>query len=175
MVRFNKASLLCIGILFLAACSPAAKPAADSTITATAAAGTTAATDDSQGVRDVNAAWFKAYNAHDATALSVLYADDAVLYMPGMPMARGREAIKAAYQKDLDAMAKAGYMNNMGTTSEAATSGDLGYEANTFTVTDKTGKKIDTGKYVTVFMRKDGKWQITRDIWNSDMPAPAAG
>ena len=47
-------------------------------------------------------------------------------------------------------------------------SGDLAYESNTFTITDKAGKKIDSGKYVTVFARKDGKWVIVRDIWNSD-------
>ena len=89
-------------------------------------------------------------------------------------MAHGRDAIKSAYQKDLDAMAKAGYSNNMGTGSEAGASGDLAWESNTFTVTDKSGKKIDSGKYITVFARKDGKWQIARDIWNSDMPAAPA-
>jgi ketosteroid isomerase-like protein len=34
---------------------------------------------------------------------------------------------------------------------------------------------VDAGKYVTVFQRKDGKWRIIRDIWNSDNPpAPPA-
>ena len=51
---------------------------------------------------------------------------------------------------------------------QTAASGDLAYESNTFTITDKAGKKIDSGKYVTVFARKDGKWVIVRDIWNSD-------
>ena len=51
---------------------------------------------------------------------------------------------------------------------QVAASGDLAYESNTFTITDKAGKKIDSGKYVTVFARKDGKWVIVRDIWNSD-------
>jgi hypothetical protein len=32
---------------------------------------------------------------------------------------------------------------------------------------------VDAGKYITVFQRKDGKWVIIRDTWNSD-GAPAA-
>ena len=55
------------------------------------------------------------------------------------------------------------------TSSEIGASGDVAWESNTFTITDKAGKQIDAGKYVTVFAKKDGKWAIVRDIWNSDM------
>ena len=130
------------------------------------ATGTTAG--DESAIRDLNASWFRIYNTHDAAALAALYADDAVLMMPGAPTVRGRDAIKAAYEKDMAVMAKAGNMNNEGSDSEISASGDLAYESNTFTITDKAGKKIDSGKYVTVFARKDGKWMIVRDIWNSD-------
>jgi hypothetical protein len=51
---------------------------------------------------------------------------------------------------------------------------DLAWEWNTFAVTDNSGKTVDAGKYVTVYRKKDGKWLIIRDIWNSDNPpAPA--
>ncbi|MEO5904706.1 MAG: SgcJ/EcaC family oxidoreductase [Gemmatimonadaceae bacterium] len=170
MHRFSRALLLGVSIA-LAGCNAAAKPAGDTTATAAAAPDMAA---DQQALRDVNAAWFKAYNAHDAAALAALYADDAVLYMPGQAMIRGRDAIKAAYQKDVDASAKASLANNVGSGSEAGASGDLGWETNTFTVTDKSGKKIDSGKYFTMFARKDGKWWIVRDIWNSDAAAPTA-
>ncbi|MEP6509064.1 MAG: SgcJ/EcaC family oxidoreductase [Gemmatimonadales bacterium] len=175
MVRFNSASLLGVSIA-LAGCTAAAKPAADTAATATASS-VAAAPDmaaDQQAIRDVNAAWFKAYNAHDASALAALYADDAVLYMPGQAMIRGRDAIKAAYKKDVDATAKASLLDNVGSGSEVGASGDLGWETNTFWITDKSGKKVDTGKYLTVFARKDGKWWIVRDIWNSDATAPTA-
>jgi len=32
---------------------------------------------------------------------------------------------------------------------------------------------VDAGKYLTVFQRRDEKWMIIRDTWNSDT-APAA-
>ncbi len=175
MYRFNRASLLGVSIA-LAGCNVAAKPAADTTTTGTTPTATTApdVAADQQAIRDINTAWFKAYNAHDAAALAALYADDAVLYMPGQAMIHGRDAIKAAYQKDLDASAKAGLLDNVGSGSEAGASGDLGWETNTFSITDKSGKKIDAGKYFTMFARKDGKWWIVRDIWNSDAAAPTA-
>jgi hypothetical protein len=34
---------------------------------------------------------------------------------------------------------------------------DLGWEWNTFTLTDKSGATIDKGKYVTVFARRNEK------------------
>jgi hypothetical protein len=52
-------------------------------------------------------------------------------------------------------------------------SGDLAYEAGTFSVVDGSGKAVDTGKYLGVFLKKDGKWRYIRDTWNSDH-APAA-
>jgi uncharacterized protein (TIGR02246 family) len=126
--------------------------------------------EDIMAVKAVNAAWFAHYNAHHADSLAALYADDAVLMMPGAAMIRGHDAIQAAYKKDLDATAKAGYTNNQGKQSEITVSGDLGYESNTFNMTDKAGKQVDAGKYVTVFGRKNGKWMIVRDIWNTDSP-----
>lgn len=172
MPGFGRSLAAGLAIVVVAGCTKSEKPPADTA--AAAAASTTSpgsATDDST-VRDLNATWFRVFNAHDAGALAALYADDAVLMVPGSPAARGREAIKAAYQKDMDAMAKSGYLNNQGNDSESAVSGDLAYESNTFNVTDKTGKKIEAGKYVTVFAKRNGKWMIIRDIWNSDtMPA----
>ena len=69
---------------------------------------------------------------------------------------------------------RSGLTDNQGTSGEFGVSGDLGWEWNTFTVTDKSGTVVDTGKYVTVYGKKDGKWFIIRDIWNSDMPPAAA-
>ncbi|MGE5750008.1 MAG: YybH family protein [Gemmatimonas sp.] len=168
MVSLGRSLALGLSVAVVAGCSTAAKPSADTTTVAAAPAATANSAADETAIRDLNASWFKIYNTHDAAALAALYADDAVLMMPGKQAIRGRDAIKAAYQKDMDEMAKAGNMNNQGSDSEAGVSGDVAWESNTFDITDKTGKKIDAGKYVTVFARKDGKWAIIRDIWNSD-------
>ena len=36
------------------------------------------------------------------------------------------------------------------------------------------GKVVGTGKYLSVLRKKNGKWRIIRDIWNSDPAKPAA-
>ena len=168
MINIGRRLALSLSVVVVAGCSTAAKPPADTTAAAAAPAATTNTAADETAIGDLNASGFKIYNTHDAAALAALYADDAVLMMPGSQAVRGRDAIKAAYQKDMDAMAKAGSMNNQGSSSEVGVSGDVAWESNTFNITDKAGKTIDSGKYVTVFARKDGKWAIVRDIWNSD-------
>jgi uncharacterized protein (TIGR02246 family) len=155
------AALVAAGALALAGCAQKAPAPAD-----------TAA--DEAAVRAINPTWFKAYNAGDADAVAALYADDAVLSIPGAPPARGRAAIREAFVKDIAAAANSGTYGQ-GPKSDVAISGDLAYEWNTFTVTDKGGATVDTGKYLTVYARKDGKWAIVRDMWNSDAaPASAA-
>ena len=169
MVRTRRnlaVSLSIAAIAAVTACSKAESPPADAS--ATAAPASMVSAEDVMAVKALNSAWFAHYNAHHADSLASLYADDAVLMLPGSPMIRGRDAIQAAYKKDMDESAKAGYINVQGKQSEISVSGDIGYESNVFTVTDKAGKQLETGKYVTVFGRKNGKWMIVRDIWNMD-------
>ena len=157
MSRFRNAAIVAAGLLALTGCAKNAPSAGD-----------TAA--DEQAIRAINPAWFKAYNAGDVDGVVALYADDAVLNIPGAPAARGRAAIRDAYVTDIAASAAAGVSNSQGANGEFGVSGDLGWEWNTFTVRDKSGTTVDAGKYVTVYGRKNGKWLIIRDIWNSDAP-----
>ena len=165
-----KASIVALTLLAVLGCSkaeaPVVDPAAAMTPPATAAAPASAA--DKEAVHAVIVSWFKAYNARDADAISALYADDAVLSAPGAPSARGAAAIKEAFRKDMAAATKAGIANNAGTSDEIGVSGDLAWEWNTYSAADKSGKVVEKGKYVTVFERRNGKWLIIRDIWNSD-------
>ena len=67
------------------------------------AAGAAVAADtaaDEAAVRALNPSWFKAYNAGDIAGVAALYADDAVLCIPGAPAARGKAAIREALDKD---------------------------------------------------------------------------
>ncbi len=127
---------------------------------------------DEAVIRGINQTWFKAYNAGDVKSIVALYADDAVVNGPGVPAARGQAAISEFFTKDI--AAAAGMSTNPVTPTDVAVSGDLGWEWGTFTLTDKSGSTVDRGKYVTVFAKKDGKWLITRDIWNSDGPMPGS-
>jgi uncharacterized protein (TIGR02246 family) len=158
--QLKKAAVLAAGLLALAGCGQKAPPAPD-------------AAADEAAIRAINPAWFEAYNGGNVDGVVALYADDAVLSIPGAPPSRGIAAIREAYVKDMAAMAAAGLKNNQGPAPEFGVSGDLGWEWNTFSVTDAAGATVDTGKYVTVYGRRDGKWMIIRDIWNSDTPVAA--
>lgn len=129
---------------------------------------------DEQAIRSINPNWFKSYNAGDVDGVVALYADEAVVSAPGAPPARGHAAIREFFTKDIAGSAAAGVTLNSSSATDVAVSGDLSWEWGTFTVTDKSGATIDRGKYVTVCGRKDGKWLIIRDIWNSDGPMQKA-
>ena len=159
MLSFVKVAIAAIGLVVLAGCAKTATPADTA--------------GDETAIRAINPAWFAAHKAGDADGLVALYADDAVLSIPGVPPVRGRAAIREALAKDIADMAAAGLTNNAGASPEFGVSGDLGWEWSTFTVTDKSGATVDAGKYVTVYGRRDGKWLIIRDIWNSDAPVAA--
>jgi len=170
MKLLRNTSIAALTFLALVACSKAEAPVVDTAAAMTPPAAATASTPaaDKEAVQAVNTAWFKAYNAHDVDAISALYADDAVVSAPGKPSARGAAAIKQAFTNDIAAATKAGIANNGGTSADVGVSGDLAWEWNTYSATDKSGKVVDKGKYVTLFERRNGKWVIIRDIWNSD-------
>ena len=173
MVRFTRVSIAVFSIAVLASCTKTTPAASDSGAVVAAAAAPDAAADE-QAIRAINPAWFKAHQSGDVAGLVALYADDAVISAPGAPAARGTEAIRAAFTKEIADMAAAGLSQTSGANGEFAVSGDLGYEWNTYTVKDKAGKTVDQGKYTSIFSRRNGKWMIIRDTWNSDMPAAPA-
>ena len=160
MSKLKQIVILAASLLALAAC--AKTPAPD-----------TAAAADADAIRAVNVAWNKAFNAGDGAGVAALYAEDAVLMAPGAPTVRGKASISEYYAKDAAASAAAGLTIADGPTSDVAQSGDLAWQSGTYTSTDKSGATADAGKFLTVFQRKDGKWMIVRDTWNSDT-APAA-
>ena len=121
--------------------------------------------------------WLKAYNSGNADALASLYDEQAVLLPPGAPAASGRAAIKAFFAKDTAESQKAGVAFALGPNPAGGVSGDLGWQSGTYTVKDKSGKVVEAGKYLSVSMKKGGKWLYVRDTWNADgapAPAPAA-
>jgi uncharacterized protein (TIGR02246 family) len=119
-------------------------------------------------------AWAAAYNAGDADAMAAMYWEDAVLQPPGAPAATGRAAIREFLAKDSAATIAAGLTMSIPEAGAVGVSGNLAYEAGNYSVIDASGVTVDTGKYIGVFQKRDGKWGYIRDTWNSDNPpAPA--
>ena len=117
--------------------------------------------------------WFDAYNAGDVERMVGLYADDAVLMAPHAPVARGRDAIRSYLKSDL-AAAKAAGIQLVPGDAAAGVTGDIGWESGSYSVVDSASKALDTGSYLSVARKVDGRWLLIRDIYNSDRPLPAA-
>jgi len=119
-------------------------------------------------------AWAKAYDRGNVDGVAALYDEHAVLLPPGAPAASGRAAIRAFFAADILESAKIGARFTLAPNPAGGVSGDMGWSSGTYTVKDKAGKVLDTGKYLSVSKRVGGKWLYVRDTWNSDAPTPAA-
>ena len=110
-------------------------------------------------LRDYEHAW----QAHDAGALTALFAEDGFVLSNTRPPVRGRAAIREAY-------AKAGgplVLRALG----YQTDGDTGYIIGTFA---RTADAPDGGKFVLALRRVDERWLIAGDIDNSIQSTPGA-
>ncbi len=125
---------------------------------------------DSAALKAIDEAWLAAYNSGDADALASLYAEDAILMPPGAPPAQGRAAIRDYFAEDTAALKAAGMTMHLDASPSGGFSGDLGWASGNYKATDSSGAVVDTGKYLSVYAKKDGKWLYIRDTWNSDAP-----
>lgn len=126
------------------------------------------------GLMTVDSAWTKAMLANDAAACAALYADDAVLVLPGTGAIRGKKAIADAY---------AGWLKDVKVTDAAVmdsqyrSAGHIsaGWGAWKVTTVPKAGgaPTTEVGTWCAVAVEKDGTWKYVSDHASAD-PAPPA-
>jgi uncharacterized protein (TIGR02246 family) len=125
------------------------------------------------GLMTVDSAWVKAMLANDASACAALYADDAVMVLPGSGAIKGKKAIADAY---------AGWLKDVKVTDaavmdahyESAGKVSTGWGAWKVTTVPKAGGKptTETGTFCAVATEKGGVWKYAADHASAD-PAPA--
>lgn len=120
-------------------------------------------------IQALNTAWANAANARDAATILDLHADDAVSMPDDAPALVG----KAAIQKDMEADFASSRIRKTVTYETVDVFGDENRVTETGTVTarDATGKVAYTEKYITLWEKRNGRWQIIRDIYNHDSKA----
>jgi uncharacterized protein (TIGR02246 family) len=128
---------------------------------------------DEAAIRAQTASWEKAYNGGDAKGVAAQYADDALLLPPGASGVRGRAAILEFFTKDIAGSKAAGVVFVINPKTDVGVSGNMGWESGTYKATVK-GAVVETGKFLSVSRKKDGKWHYIRDTWNADAPPAAA-
>lgn len=154
MFEFARQLALAAAVAALGACARVAPPA-------DAAA-------DAAAIRAVNAAWKAAYNAGDVAAVAALYADDAVLSAPGAPALLGSAAINEYFTGTVAEFAAAGLTVVDQPLGDVVASGNLAWQWQSYRIVDRSGAVVDAGTLVTLFRRRDGRWLIAGDTWNSD-------
>jgi uncharacterized protein (TIGR02246 family) len=162
-----KSAVLAAMVIALSSCAKAPPPAAEP---ASASAGAAATPAD---VEAVSVAWKNAYNGGDAASVAALYTEDAVLSAPGEPAVRGKAAISDYFVAKVTQFRDSGFTVVDAPLGDVKMSGDLAWQWQTYKVTNASGAVVDSGKLVTLFERKEGKWLIAGDTWNSDGTAVA--
>ena len=125
---------------------------------------TPSSADDVRAAVDAgNRAFTAAFVRGDAKAVSELYTEDAQVIAPGAPVAKGRPAIAAAWQKAMESVKDVRLE-----TADVESAGDLAVETGTVQLTAKSGA-LTNERYLVVWKRaKDGQWKLHRDIWNGE-------
>jgi uncharacterized protein (TIGR02246 family) len=115
----------------------------------------------------------QAFHKGDATPISLMYTDDAELFIPGAPVLQGRKAIHEAWAK----IGGSGGNTLRTVVREVQESGDLAYDTGHFTATAPNGNVLNAGKWIVVWKRQSaGEWKIHRDFMHWDIPpAEASG
>jgi uncharacterized protein (TIGR02246 family) len=123
---------------------------------------------DEQAIRALDTAWSQAAQTRDLDKTVSYYADDASMLPPNMPIATGKDAIRAVWSKLLT---MPGSVTFAPSKIVVAKSKDLAYEIGTFqiTVNDAQGKPAtSTGKFVVAWQKRAGQWKVVADIFNDD-------
>jgi uncharacterized protein (TIGR02246 family) len=125
---------------------------------------------EERAIREAGKAWLAAEVAKDIPTIVSFYAEDAVEMASNTPMIQGRDAIRQWYEGWLT---PAGVGMTFETADiQMAASGDMAVERGTYRFTQDSprGRTEDVVKFVTVWKKVDGKWQVAIDSANSDRP-----
>ncbi len=117
-----------------------------------------------------NAKYTSFYNNGDASGVTELHVDDAVVMPPNLSLVKGKETIKKAISDEISA----GATDLIFTTLDMYGNQDYVTEIGKYSLNIKDNGKIvmsDSGKYIVVWEQvSKNKWLMKSDIWNSDLP-----
>src|SRR6187401_3171285 len=132
---------------------------------------TTTAVDKEQIKKEIQAkedAFAELYNTGELRNIGY-YADDATTFFQNRPPLVGKEAIVEFYKSAISSQS-----NKISFTSKdifVSNDGNQVVEIGYFKVVDSTNTPVNTGNYMSLFEKRNGKYVCVRDMSASDMPA----
>jgi ketosteroid isomerase-like protein len=108
------------------------------------------------------------YNAGKMKAIGY-YAEDAISFSQNSPPHVGRAAIVEYLMSNMDTLTNSNKISY--TTNEVFVSNDANQvvEIGYYTVVDSTNTPINTGNYMVLFVKRDGRYVCLREMSASDM------
>lgn len=156
-----KRLLTAIALAVLAACSSSSPTSSDFS-----------PGDAENAIRRANSAFAVAVRSGNAQELvENYYAPDAVIMPPNTVAFTGRDAVRGYWSQMLGAGAVDVALTS---TNVMQSCSDMAVESGRYEVNiaPKGGQAIhDTGKYMVVWKKSNGRWWAMQDIFNSDLPA----
>jgi uncharacterized protein (TIGR02246 family) len=122
-------------------------------------------------IEKANQRFEQAFNKGEAASVAQLYTERATVLPPEANMVEGREAIQRFWQGAIDAGLKNLSLKSVRVDEYG---GDAAREIGRFSVDaprTKGGASQVDGKYVVVWRKSGGEWQLDSDIWNMNHPA----
>src|SRR6187551_315421 len=132
---------------------------------------TTTTIDKEQIKKEIQAkedAFAEIYNTGELKNIGY-YADDATTFFPNRPPLVGKEAIIEFYKSAITSVT-----DKISFTSKdifISNDGNQVVEIGYFKVVDSTNTPINSGNYMSLFEKRNGKYVCVRDMSASDMPA----
>jgi uncharacterized protein (TIGR02246 family) len=130
---------------------------------------------EADAIRKLEDQWSEALKAKDAGKIAGYFASDAVSMPANKPVVSGLQAIRKSQEASF-ADTTSDYKTYLGTVDavEVSASGDLAIARGVDRVSQKTaaGPVDETGKWIDVWKKIDGKWKVIATTWNSDKPLP---
>jgi len=103
--------------------------------------------------------------------ISLMYTEDAELFLPGAPVVEGRQAIREVWSS----IVGPGGNSIRTELRDVQESGDLAYDTGRFTANAPDGSVLNSGKWIVIRRRQsNGEWKIHRDFFHWDIPPTQA-
>jgi ketosteroid isomerase-like protein len=107
------------------------------------------------------------YNSGNADSLAY-YADDAVSYFNNQLPIVGKEAIHQFIVEELENFPDGAKLSYESKEVHISSDGNQVLEIGAYKVVDSTGTKLRSGRYFSLFEKRNGKYVCIRDMGNSD-------
>lgn len=112
-----------------------------------------------------NAKFAAAFNKGDGAAIAALYTENATALPAGAPAVKGRAAIQKLWQGVIDQGVKNIVLGADSVESYGKAAREIGHFAFDAPDAQKNMTHVE-GKYVVVWKKSHGSWQLDSDIWN---------